>query len=266
MTASNALCEQEGVAPVESNAMAAIRALFIDNGGVITDNSIVQQVFRRHVGGFLAERLGGEATAWTEANTSTFADVWTRHVHRLEAFDPAEGDVIRATDIYYVDWLRSMCSQLAIEGPALDTDCAVLAREINALVFGQARASFPGAIEALAQLSEAFDLYSASDGLSFQLSDVFAPSGIERYFRTLYGPDIVNTPKQSPLFYERIFGHAGIDPAEAVVVDDLPWIMTRAKKAGARAVLVSPTAVEAGDADLVIPRLADLPTALRELE
>jgi phosphoglycolate phosphatase-like HAD superfamily hydrolase len=87
--------------------------------------------------------------------------------------------------------------------------------------------------------------------------------GVRDLFTRLYGPDWISTPKQSPRYHERIFGHAGVDPATAVVVDDDPAQLHNARLAGGRTILVSaePTAGEGFDG--VIAGLHDLPDLLR---
>jgi FMN phosphatase YigB (HAD superfamily) len=46
--------------------------------------------------------------------------------------------------------------------------------------------------------------------------------GVRRRFIRLLGPDLVNTLKTGPEFYEWIFADAGVKPRDAVAVDDGP--------------------------------------------
>lgn len=68
-----------------------------------------------------------------------------------------------------------------------------------------------------------------------------------------YGVDLAGVGKANPEFYRAVFTDAGVDPAEAVVVDDRPEAAAWAAEAGAGlAVLVGRD----------IPALADLPRHL----
>jgi hypothetical protein len=58
-----------------------IPVLFLDDGGVLNDNTVRGPQWRRLVGEYFAPRLGGDPAAWAEANrtvtTSIFhADAW----------------------------------------------------------------------------------------------------------------------------------------------------------------------------------------------
>jgi FMN phosphatase YigB (HAD superfamily) len=86
--------------------------------------------------------------------------------------------------------------------------------------------------------------------------------GVRDLFRTLYGPDLVNTAKEASGYHSRIFEDAGVEPGEAVVVDDSLLAVAWAREAGAIGVLVSAKGERAGP---VIPNLAALPAFLASL-
>ena len=52
-------------------------------------------------------------------------------------------------------------------------------------------------------------------------------------------PRFVNYPKRFTGYYERIFRHAGVDPAECLVVDDTTEALFWAREAGAQTALIS---------------------------
>jgi HAD superfamily hydrolase (TIGR01509 family) len=242
--------------------MSEIRYVFLDNGGVISDNSLLAPQWRRLIGGFFGPRLGGETETWAEADGPAFSDAARRSVARLEAWDPDTGDVVHERYLYQVDWLRSMCTLVGVEAPASDDDCAGLAREAWVWVHDQVRVPFPGVEDAVRKLAQDFTLFTASDGLSYELAADLGGLGIVGSFRRLYGPDLVNMPKQHPTYHERIFADARVDASSALVVDDWPEALRRARLAGARTVLVSSDPPPEGVADVVIRSLADLPTVL----
>jgi phosphoglycolate phosphatase-like HAD superfamily hydrolase len=98
--------------------------------------------------------------------------------------------------------------------------------------------------------------------LSQVLEGYLEGMGVRDLFRTLYGPDLVNTAKQVPEYHSRIFEDAGVEPGVAVVVDDSPLAIAWAREAGAMGVLVSAEGEGTGP---VIPSLAVLPAFLASL-
>jgi HAD superfamily hydrolase (TIGR01509 family) len=89
--------------------------------------------------------------------------------------------------------------------------------------------------------------------------------GIRDLFGRLYGPDLIDTFKGEPAYYERIFADAAVSPGRALVVDDSPLTLRWAAGLGARTVLVG------GGADLPpgalhVRALAELPEILARLE
>src|SRR5262249_19155821 len=58
----------------------------------------------------------------------------------------------------------------------------------------------------------------------------------------LYGPDQVDAAKASPPYYERIFAHCAVKPADALLVDDSEQALNWAPETGAKTVLCNPSA------------------------
>jgi FMN phosphatase YigB (HAD superfamily) len=243
--------------------MPAIQHIFLDDGGVINDNSRRQPQWRQLVGEFFPPRLGGTAGQWSAANVAIFPGVWERFSARLAAWDEASSDYKRELDIYNIDWLCSMCSIAGIDPPESDDACLSLADEATRFIVPRVRADFPGAIDTVRWLAERYPVRTASNGASFELQTFYEPLGIMACFERLYGPDLVQQPKTSRRFYDRVFAHAGVDPATALVLDDNPSCIGWAREAGARAILVSPNAPSTAEAS-VIAKLSDLPAVLEK--
>ena len=74
---------------------------------------------------------------------------------------------------------------------------------------------------------------------SLDLDGFLTGMTVRPLFNRLYGPDLVNTWKGGPLFYDRIFTDAGVSPSKALVVDDSARAVEWASEAGAATVLVS---------------------------
>ncbi|KAF8977198.1 hypothetical protein BGZ46_007569 [Entomortierella lignicola] len=146
-----------------------------------------------------------------------------------------------------------------------------IAREAHLHCTSLVRADYPGAVDAILNLKfeQGFEMYTSSGEQATELELTFRTLGIstltapttipntnasiledtsgsklaERHlqpvFTKLYGPDLIECPKSSSLFYERIFQDSKVDPRDAVVVDDKEYILGWAKVHGARTVLIS---------------------------
>src|SRR5216117_915511 len=97
----------------EGSAMANL-AIFLDDGGVISDNARRGAQWQRLVGEFFAPRLGGAPDAWAAANR-----VVTDRLFEPSAWAArlaAAPDYTAFDHLYWGDWIAGMC---AIVGVAL---------------------------------------------------------------------------------------------------------------------------------------------------
>ncbi len=243
--------------------MADVLNLFIDDGGVMNDNSLRAPQWQRYVGEFFAPRLGGEKEQWSEANRLHAEAVFHRAMERTYL------DYLAFTRAYELDWLRTMCNAVGRPAPEDDDEAFALAREAAAFVISNVRSAFPGVVDAIREFSKAgCTLYTASGEPSHELAIYLEGMGVRELFTTLYGPDLVGYMKSFDGsrgdYYGGIFRHAGVDPSTCVVIDNGEGCLAEAKKAGARTVLLTDAldrapAPDGFKPDLVLPRLADLP-------
>ena len=234
--------------------------LFIDDGGVLNDNSRRGPEFQRLIAEFFPPRLGGKPQAWAEANRATFQQVFEAHKDAMAVVDAYQ----RAVVPYETAWLTAMCDHVGVVPPKAD-DCAALAREALLYITSRTRAAFPGAAETVATLAGAgYTLHTASNQPSWEMECYLSGMGIVDHFGILFGADLVNVMKPYPAYYERVFALAGVDPSRALVLDDTPEFLDAARKVGARTVLVGAT--DAPPGHLAIPSLAALPPLLKTLD
>jgi beta-phosphoglucomutase-like phosphatase (HAD superfamily) len=157
-----------------------------------------------------------------------------------------------------IEWTAGMCALVGVPTPP-DAECLTLAEEAAMYITPRVNSAFPGAVEAIRRLhADGYELHTASGEPTAELHGYLTGMGVRGLFGSLYGPDLINTLKAGPAYYERIFADAGVAAGEALVVDDAPIAIEWAVSAGARAVLVgaredAPSGVRA------IPALADLP-------
>jgi HAD superfamily hydrolase (TIGR01509 family) len=158
-----------------------------------------------------------------------------------------------------------MCRLAGITTPPAD-ECIELTRKTAAFVTRRVRSAYPGAVDAIRELhASGCVLGTASGEISPELDGYLSGMGVRELFTLpLFGPDLVNVPKNRPLYYQRIFEHASVDPADALVVDDAPEVLDWARSLGARTVLVTTRGPYHGERHAAINSLAELPRLLAE--
>ncbi|MEX2160084.1 MAG: HAD-IA family hydrolase [Dehalococcoidia bacterium] len=235
--------------------MRPVRAIFLDDGGVLSDNTIRAAEWERLIAEYLSPRLGGEPSRWEDANRVVFeAQLRRWETWMAEQPLPSFSEFFTSRE-ENVRWLSGMCERVGIAIPT-DDECHALAVETKNYVMPRVRCAFDGAAETVETLAASgYRLFTASSGTHRELDAYLTGMGVrERFGERLYGPDIVQRHKHSVDYYRKVFEDSGIDPAEALVVDDSAGQVELARAAGARAVLVSQDA-----------RAVDSIAALREL-
>src|SRR5207245_5292677 len=85
-------------------------------------------------------------------------------------------------------------------------------------------------------------------------------------FGPLYGLELIDSLKERPDYYERIFAELGIAVADTLVVDDSPRAIGWAVQVGARAVLVGDSSLPRTEVPPHIGSLVELPALLQQLD
>jgi len=230
----------------------------------MNDNAQRATQWQRLVGEFFPPILGGAPQAWAEANRIIAPPLWDyEYVQAL--WKRSNADFAAFDRAYQLEWLWRMCDFVGIERPP-EEKALELTRRAADYITRRVRSAFFGVVEAIRDLhAQGYTLHTASGGPSYDLESYLEGMGVRDCFRHLYGPDLVNTLKDSPLFYERIFAHAGVLPANAVVIDDNPRAIAWAAQAGARTALIGQAKVEQYKPDLIIESLAKLPRVIHLL-
>jgi beta-phosphoglucomutase-like phosphatase (HAD superfamily) len=99
---------------------------------------------------------------------------------------------------------------------------------------------------------QGYMLHTTSGESSLDLAGYLQAMGVSDCFGRLYGPDLIDTFKEGPEYYERMLADLGISPADALVVDDSPRAIQWATQVGARAVLVGDSSLPQGERPCIL--------------
>src|SRR5215472_9661619 len=234
--------------------------IFLDDGGVITDKQRRGAQFGRLVGDYFVPSLGGTKGAWTRAHHAV--------VDRLA--DPQSLSVLTAADFvgfyraYQLHWVTGMCALLDLPTPPEEERLDLASRALG-WITRRIQAALPGAVEAIRLLHrQGYTLHTASGTCSLELAGALEGMGVRHCFGRLYGADLINTFKEGPQYYAHLFTDVGVQPEEALVVDDSVDALDWASQLGARTVLISSSPHLGSDTTPRLESLAELPALLRQ--
>jgi HAD superfamily hydrolase (TIGR01509 family) len=238
--------------------------IFLDDGGVMNDNRLRGEQWPPLVAEFFVPRLGGAPEAWAEANRSVITRMiapaaWQARLQSASDYRSFEYQ-------YQLDWISGMCELVNVPIPG-EEQCYRLAVEATVAIIPRVRSAFPGAADAIRAIHErGYTLYTASGSHSRELEGYLEGMGVRNCFQRLYGADLIDAFKAGPAYYEHIFADAGVNPAHALVVDDLPHALAWARQVGARTVLVGAAPAAEVEADIRIASLAQLPEIIHRFD
>jgi HAD superfamily hydrolase (TIGR01509 family) len=235
--------------------------IFLDDGGVLNDGSRRATQWRRLAGEYFAPRYGGAPEAWASANIPVY-EAWLAR-YRSEVWGHPNLDFRPCLEREQMRWLEGMFRRVGVEMPP-PQDRLEVVNEAHGWICERVHAALPGAADTVLELHRlGHRLFTASGEESVSLEGYLRGMGIDRCFGRFYGPDLVNRPKEGPPFYARIFDDAGVEPSQAVVVDDMPLALSWARECGAGCVLVA-SHPQASPEFTSIAGLSELPSLLHE--
>jgi len=235
--------------------------IFLDDGGVLNDNRARGLQWQRLVGEYFVPLLGGSAEAWSRANRVVANRLFEPGAWRKSL--QAAADYRSFDRACQVEWLRGMCELVGIETPP-EEECLRLARRAAAFITRRVHAAFPGVVDTIRTLHrQGYPLHTASGESSLELEGYLQAMGVRDCFGRLYGPDLIETLKEGPEYYERIFADLGIAATEALVVDDSADALGWASQLRAATILVSSSLHRATSTNPQLESLTELPAFLQ---
>jgi HAD superfamily hydrolase (TIGR01509 family) len=235
-----------------------LEACFLDVDGVITDFAHLDEQWDRYIGEVLAPELGLTAEDWGRANRIVFPQIWAHQ----EEWGTDPGVRMRREGI---EIIGGMCAHLDVALPSEDR-CDELMRAVEVHVARRGSAVFPGARAAIRALASRWALHTATGNPSRRVEAYFEGMGTRALLGVPAGPDLVGIWKAAPEFYERLFALAGVDPGNAVVVDDSAGQLELAASRGAHTILVDARGDEdATGFDATVRVIDDVPAAVEEV-
>ena len=189
-----------------------------------------------------------------------------------ELWVEAEAELFRRHGVAF-----TRADQLAVMGTSFDVTArhfaerlawpferrAELVEESTAIMHELVRrqvAARPGAVELVAALRDRrTPLGLASNSPRFLVDDALATSGMTDAFDAIVSADDVEHPKPAPDIYLEVCRRLGVDPSDALALEDSVSGITAAKAAGLTCYAVPQLAeVDVSAADRVVASLADL--------
>ncbi|MFD1675208.1 HAD family hydrolase [Alicyclobacillus fodiniaquatilis] len=233
--------------------------LFIDDGGVLSDNRVREPQWEDVLAAYIPTVLDGTTEQWSTANKSVFGRYTDEFLMELWIQAGGNYECFIAKERYF--WMKSMCEIVGISTPTFER-CVEIASDASRFVCPRIQATIEGAAEAVKMVYEqGFTMHTASGEASRDLEDYLQSMGIRHCFGTLYGIDLVGALKLSGTYYERLFARAGVDPADALVVEDRAKAGIWARNLGARVMIVSSSPTDLNGMEQ-ISSIVDLPEFL----
>ena len=232
--------------------------IFFDDGNVLNDNNVRGAQWKKILPQFFLTRFGGTEEIWSKANSRVIIELTDKLEKRWTKKDRPK-DFNDFWDVVMIEWVEDMFKYADIILP--DIDRIELYKDVSNFVIPQVRSTNEGVKDTLHILWErGYNLYTASGEVSWELEGYILGMECEKYlYERYYGPDLINEGKLSPIFFTKIFQDVVIDPSRAIVIDDNPYFLEYAKKAGAYIIQSHINVQKRIVADYVITSFREIP-------
>lgn len=209
---------------------ARIRHIFFDAHGTIVHRERNPFHYASGLGAFMAERYGGDARVWREANLRIFAD-----------FDSYYADLdLGADDGIAQMWegeFRTTRALFRVTGTPEPTheELLALTRERGEQATSRGGdALYPDAAPVIRALAAAgYRLGTCSNALSGQVRGSLRAGGVHDYFALpLFGADLAGHFIKDEHFFRAISALSGVEPSSCLIVEDTVEVIEAARSLG----------------------------------
>ncbi|MFX0074551.1 MAG: HAD family hydrolase [Candidatus Hermodarchaeota archaeon] len=237
-------------------------AIFFDDGGVLNDNDVRGPQWQELCGEFFHSKFGGDPEVWGDANyrvAMSLADVFWRNPKGIHK------DYISYYADFKSEWVKKMFEEVGRSVPPKKEHETIFDATVE-YIWPKVRSAIPGIIKSIKNLySRGFILYTSTGLDSKEIRLVLEGMGIKQFFTGFYGPDLINTRKQNPKFFELVFKEAKIDSSKAIVIEDRPEFIKSVLKTGAHVIQACITGEFAPQFPFYVENMYELPNIIDNL-
>ena len=238
--------------------------VFFDDGDVLNNNQIRSRQWHKLIGKYLAPRFGGDPKEWGRANQKIIEDFVNKGVPTL-MYEHKEKDHHQFMEWFREKWINDMFDYMEIDRPT-KSDYDRIYYETAEFVDLRVRSAFPGVKKTIKILHEkGFNLYTCSGTESIELIYYLKGMGIKQYFKTFYGPDLINTLKVDAAFYKAVFNDLDVIPPQAIIIDDKPYYLNIAQSLGAHVIQACLTGEFKPKFNYFIKHMKNLPLIIKKV-
>jgi HAD superfamily hydrolase (TIGR01509 family) len=176
--------------------------------------------------------------------------------------DSAQRDMMGMSSL---EWSRYMHDELGVPAPPAQISADVVDRMLAS--YHERLPLIDGAVEAVERMAARWPLGLASSANRPLIDLALAESGLGRRFAATVSSEEVPRGKPAPDVYLEAARRLGVDPADAVAIEDSHNGILAAKNAGMRTIAIPNAAFPPGDdalaaADVVLPSIHELTPAV----
>lgn len=237
-------------------------AIFFDDGGVLNDNDIRGPQWSAFCGEFFHSKFGGDPKVWGEANRKITTSLATSFWGDTKVISQ---DYIMFYANYKSEWVKQMFEEYGRSVPPKKDRERIFDTTIE-YVWPKIHSAIPGIVECVKELfSKGFLLYTSTGLHSKEIKMVLEGMGIKQFFSEFFGPDLINTRKRNPKFFDHIFKKVSIDSSKAIVIEDNPEFIGYALKTGAQVIQACVTGEYPPQFPLYVENMHELPNIIENL-
>lgn len=240
-------------------------AVFLDLYGVLADSRVMVLRYRQRQAEILQRQFGGSLDAWLTVHD----EGWTWYQGQGAKLDALPGNArdgdawVAAVDDMEGRYVRFLFERAGLPPPA---DPTRFAHDLETEVVRGIDALYPDARPTLKALRAAgYTLHLSTNASRSNAESAVLASGVRDQFDTLCLLEVTKSKKDRPYYWRQAFHLAGIDPPEAIAVDDVAAFLAPAAALGSRCfqILRPDRAGQTRGPWPVLESLAELPEMLQ---